>query len=386
MGSTLASNVEGEDIVWPSRETLEKFIKELRVKASRVNIPRHGQIMMKMSVLMNCMIPLLCHFMYKKGITNSTEFLLSAYDILIHLYDVDIYNKLYETANSNVQRTAKRNAVIWGMQDIRGINTDIHSLQSVQNILINIFPKYRYDGNLVHLNYKSILRNTGFQVLDIEYEYSFISLSSSRRDEDLNSEFDKFESFLSKTDESLIVQNQCACNDAMDTIEMMYGPFDPEEIKFYMYRLFEDQKCTVNSFQRDLVFNLFFKYFGDTATINMINLEDYVKLIIAAKRILETSGMVMLPYIVSSKIIRLATRKNVNKKELTKLESSPLWDMIKNKYKNEKIEKHILGLIAVILSSEFEIIDPDDKELDGQKITVIPELICEEILMYISLV
>ena len=27
----------------------------------------------------------------------------------------------------------------------------------------------------------------------IEYEYSFVSLSSSRRDEDLNSEFDKFE-------------------------------------------------------------------------------------------------------------------------------------------------------------------------------------------------
>lgn len=123
--------------------------------------------MMKMSVLMNCMIPLLCHFMYKRNITNSTEFLLTVYDILIHLYDVDIYNKLYETANSNVQRTAKRNSVIWGMQDIRGINTDIHSLQSVQNILINIMPKYRYDGNLVHLNYKSILRNTGFQVLDM---------------------------------------------------------------------------------------------------------------------------------------------------------------------------------------------------------------------------
>ena len=28
----------------------------------------------------------------------------------------------------------------------------------------------------------------------IEYEYNFVSLSSSRRDEDLNSEFDKFES------------------------------------------------------------------------------------------------------------------------------------------------------------------------------------------------
>ena len=53
---------------------------------------------------------------------------------------------------------------------------------------------------------------------------------------------------------------------------------------------------------------------------------------------------------------------------------------------NDKIEKHILGMIAVILSSDFEIIDPEDLELDGQAITVIPELICEEILMYISLI
>ena len=168
--------------------------------------------MMKLSTTMNCIIPLMCHFMYARGIGNSTEFILSVYDVLIdqynRKYNVDIYSKLYETAISNVLRTAKRNQAIWNMQDIRGINTSIHTLQSVQNVLINIMPKYRYDGNLVHLNYKSILRNTGFQVLDIEYEYSFVSLSSSKRDEDLNSEFDKFESFLSKADESLLVQNQ----------------------------------------------------------------------------------------------------------------------------------------------------------------------------------
>jgi hypothetical protein len=223
-------------------------------------------------------------------------------------------------------------------------------------------------------------------VLDIEYEYSFVSLSSSRRDEDLNSEFDKFESFLQKVDESLIIQNQASADDAMATIEIMYGPFDEDEVKFYMYRLSNGCKCTINSFQKDLVFNLFYKFFGDCNTALAINLKDYIKLIIAARRILEASGMVLLPYIVSSKIVRLATRKNVNKKELTKIESSPLWEAIKNKYKNEKIEKHILNLIAIILSSEFEIVDPDDEELDGQRITVIPELICEELLMYISLI
>lgn len=208
----------------------------------------------------------------------------------------------------------------------------------------------------------------------------------SRRDEDLNSEFDKFESFLQKADESLLVHNQCACDDAMNQIRMMYGPFDPDEILFYKHRLSDGGKCTVNAFQRDLVFNLFFKYFGDTNTINAINLDDYVTLIIAAKRILEASGMVLLPYILSSKVIRLASRKSINKKELTKLESSPLWAQIQNKYRSDKIEKHILSIIAIILSSEFEIIDPEDLELNGQRIAVIPELICEEVLMYISLV
>lgn len=78
--------------------------------------------------------------MYAREITNSTEFILGVYDVLIDLYDVDVYNKLYETAISNVMRTAKRNQTIWNMQDIRGINTSIHSLQSVQNVLINIMP------------------------------------------------------------------------------------------------------------------------------------------------------------------------------------------------------------------------------------------------------
>lgn len=351
---------------------------------------RHGQVMMKVSVIMNCMIPLMCHFMYSREIKNSTEFILAVYDILIdsysNKYGIDIYNKLYETAISNILHTTKRNQTIWDMQDIRGINTTIHSLQSVQNILINITPKYRYDGNLVHLNYKSILKNTGFQILDIGYEYAFVSLSSSRRDEDLNSEFDKYESFLERADEALLIQNQVASDDAMQTIRMIYGPFTQEEIQFYKHRLSDGVKCTINSFQKDLIFNLFFKYFGDTNTINAINLDDYIVLLIAAKKILKASGMILLPYIVSSKVVRLATRKNVNKKELTKIESSPLWGIIKEKYKNEKIEKHILGIIATILTSEFRIIDPEDAELDGKKISVVPELISEEILMYVTLI
>ena len=116
---------------------------------------------MKISLIMNATIPLLCHFMYARNVDNTINFLYSIYDRILHMYDVDIYNKLYETAISNVSRSGKRDKQIWDMQDIRGINQTTHALQCVYNIILNIMPKYVYSENLIHYNYKSIQKSTG---------------------------------------------------------------------------------------------------------------------------------------------------------------------------------------------------------------------------------
>lgn len=228
--------------------------------------------------------------------------------------------------------------------------------------------------------------NTSNQITDISYEYSFISLSSSKRDEDNNSEFDKFESQLTKQDESLYLQNKVNCEETMKSITMLYGPFDQKEIDFYIAELSKGDKMLINGFQKDLIFQLFYKYFGDPISTKAINKEDYIKLMITGRRILEAAGMVILPYIISSRIVRLTPRKNINKKELLKLEASPFYPCIKEKYKNPKIEKNILAMIAHILASEFQIIDYEDRELNGKPLPTIPEYICEEILMYIQLI
>lgn len=345
----------------------------------------HGKVLMKISLIMCAMIPLLCHFMYKRDIRNSSTFLLSIYDKIISIGDVDIYSKLYETSTSNVSINAKRNQGIWNMQDIRGTNITLHSEECVQNILINIMPKYVYNQNPVLFNYRSIQRSTDFQIIDIAYECNFISLSSSRRDEDLNSEFDKFESFLTKEDESLYLQKVVSEKDAMSRIELTYGPFDPEEIKHYRYALSDGVKCPVNAFQQELIFNIFYKDFGDPQAINAINLDDYIKLIIAARKILLQNNLVMLPYIISSKVTRLSSRKSINRKELTRIEASPLYKLVVDKYKDESIIKKILSILGTILSSEFTLIDYGG-QYDGKKINVIPELIGEEILMYVMLI
>lgn len=202
----------------------------------------------------------------------------------------------------------------------------------------------------------------------------------------MNSEFDKYMSFLQKSDSALYLQNEVACKATMELIELLYGPFDKDEINFYISRISSGGRPSINAFQKEMIFNLFYKYFQDPVTINSINITDYVKLIIAARNILESAGMVLLPYIISGKVDRLATRKNINKKELVKLEMSPQYQQIQEKYRNDKVEKQILSIIATIMTSDFEAIDPNDPDLDGVRIQVIPELVLEEIPMYISLI
>lgn len=172
----------------------------------------------------------------------------------------------------------------------------------------------------------------------------------------------------------------------MHSIETSFGPFDKWEIDFYHQRLRNEKGVIVNSFQKQLIFNLFYKYFNDTQTIYSINGDDYIELMLSAKKILLDNHMILLPYIVSGKVDKLIGRKTINKKEKAKLVSSGYYDQIFKKYRNDKIIDSILSTTATIISSDFSIIDYHDRNLDGKKIETNPDIIIEETLMYTLLV
>jgi GTPase SAR1 family protein len=348
---------------------------------------KHAMILHEISLLMNAIIPLLTHFAQVKRIDDVDEYLLTAYDLIIALYeDVDIIAKIYETTSTTVTTDIRKNKLLWDAQDIRGINPRTQMLESIKNILLNIMPKYIYNSNAVVYNYKSIIKSITYQVTEIGYEYDFKPLSSSIRDEDNNSEFDRFESYQIKQDEALYVMNKVNCEKTMETIEMLFGPFDQDEINLFIEEQAIDGKFIINRFQKELIFLMFYKYFGDVTAIRAINKEGYIKLMIAARKILQANHLVIIPYIISSKVIRLNERKNLNKRELTKMESSPLYMNIRNKYRSDKLDKRIIQLIATVLSSEFQIISKEFPELHGQKIDLIPDMIVEEMLLYITLI
>jgi hypothetical protein len=115
-----------------------------------------------------------------------------------------------------------------------------------------------------------------------------------------------------------------------------------------------------------MIFNLFYKYFGDPKSIYSINMIGYIKLMIAAKRILTSCGMVVLPYVISSKILKMPNKKAINKKYITMITSDPLWEKIQEKYADDvAIQQDILDKIGVAISSEYRIIAPGEEEFDG---------------------
>jgi hypothetical protein len=350
----------------------------------------HAKVLMAMSILMNLCIPLLTHFAYTRRIQDIDEYILDIYDYILYappFSGVDIPSKIYETAISNVTKNEKNNMVIWGKQPIRGKDAITHSMGAIKNIVINIVPKYTFDKSMVSLNYTSIQKSNKYQVTDIKFEYSYVMLSSSKRDgEDSSSEMDRYEANLTKVSEAMYLQSKFNCEYTMNQIEKMFGPFDQKEIDFYLERLKGQDGEIINGFQKQLIFNLFYKYFVDTNSINSINVVDYVKLMIAAKQMLSNSNMVFMPYVVSAKVDKIIGRKTLNKRELARMEMSQNFPLIVDKFKNDKVYKQILSTIATIITSTFHIIDYKEPDLDGRLLNIDSDMIIEECLLYILLI
>lgn len=353
----------------------------------------HAQLLLKISVMQNMMIPLITHFITKRKIDpkNVKYVLLKSFDLLFQItkviYGVDLGSKIYETATSNVTKNVSNNSSLWDMQTIRGRNVTTHSIETVENILMQIIPKYTYDKNIIHFNYNAINRDIRTKVTGISYEYGFIVLSSSNRDDENNSECDKFEAHASKINEAIINQVMVNCSKAMEKIKIKYGPFDKREIDFYYHELCKDGKFIVNSLQRTLVDYLFVKEFDDTQSVRIVNIRDYIILIIAARRVLESYKMFQLPYMIGGRVNRIVTRKSINKKQLQKIESSEYFPLIHAKYNNEKIEKEVIpSLIAQIMSSEFQTVDYWHPEANGIPINIIPDVIAEEVSRFVMLI
>lgn len=357
---------------------------------------KHAKVLYEISLLTNMYIPLATHYMYLHFIKKNEDiqlFMLTLFDLCNKKYEEEqgiyIYNKLNETATSVVNKSKNPDRKLWEKNMIRGVNTTTHTQDSVIDIILQILPKYTFDKHIINFNYFSNRQCLKYKVTGISYEYPFTKLSSSNRDEDQNSEFDKFESRITKRDEALYIQAKVCAEQTVKRIEVLYGPFSNDEILHYKKALTDNGKPIINSFQMQLVGYMFFKEFGDPLIMNFINQEDYIKLIIAAKRILTKSGMIIMPYIISSRVLRMASKKSLNKKEQNVIEPSETFAKIEEIYKNPKITAKLYELMGKVLSSTFQIIEYNTDErkpsdIDGITLPIVNDILDKELLFFIT--
>ena len=71
------------------------------------------------------------------------------------------------------------------------------------------------------------------------------------------------------------------------------------------------------------------------------------------------------------------------------IESDPLYEQLKMKYNNPKIEQKICEFIGAVMSSSFEIIDWDGEKhtpspWDGKYVPMINDIIKQELMFFIT--
>jgi hypothetical protein len=184
------------------------------------------------------------------------------------------------------------------------------------------------------------------------------------------------------------MQNSVAAESMFNHIEQLYGPFEDDEVSHYRKRLTDDGSPLINSMQFELLGYMYYKYLGDPITWKSIpNTDAYIKLMIAAKRMLLRNNMTIFPYILAGKVMRVSTRKMMSKKDQIDIHNSELFNQFVRKYNNPQMQQEYEELVGKVESSSFEIIDWDSEKhcpsnLDGKQVPMINSIVSEEMLMY----
>ena len=345
----------------------------------------HAKILMQISISMKIMVPIMFHYLNMAGKIKNRKLIYRFYDPLFVIFgdDCDIYNKLWIVVSSKVHVNYLKNKVIWQQREIFGVQeyTHIDSLLKDKIISETIF-KYRFDNNIINFTYVNMNKQLGY-FLKERYDENRIELSTKRDNSGLSG-IDKLEINSSKIDESVVILSNSNINDTIKKLRKSTGiKISKDEIEYYK------QNMNITTFQSQLVFYYFAKYFNGYRDLNMVNRTQYIKLLIILKKRLYFQEYVYLPEILTANIDgKLNSRTIRNDKFLTKIQTSDIYQSVMtNKYSIlHDIGKDdlILKILSRMINTKFTVVNYDHPEQLGETIEVNQDIISEEFLNFLN--
>jgi hypothetical protein len=349
----------------------------------------HSKILLKISVGMKFVIPLVLHYVYYNPSTQEDlgEYLLMAFDPLFDIFspNVDIINKLYESVYSRVIVTRYSDRTFWYYCEVMGYSIEQLTNNLVKKLIVDIIPKYAFDRNVISLNHVFINNNIEYS-FRYNFPINFKPLNLTETENNGLSDFDKLAINTARINESEIIINKVNIKVTIKHIIRKYGiKISEDELRYYI------KDFALNRLQKNMMFLFFSKYFGSAISLYNCNVKEYVTLLVLMKKILEKNNFIYLQKILTGRIETVNEKKSLNKKNLLKIiESDKYKVIIENKFPNtifNIMDSNIITkLIATILNNKFTTYDFEAPKQEGDEIKVNSDIISEEVLRFIEMI
>lgn len=348
----------------------------------------HAEVLMRISVAVKFAIPIVLH--YIKTYYNKEEAKKHLYKYFEPLYknpilieDVNILGKLRHTISTRVNSYAKPDRAIYGKHEALGssVETFIEDLFH-KNIITDTIFSYQFNGNIISYNSVVLRYQLTFHSKE-DLKMDFLLVTTEKEPEGLSG-LDKMEMYTTKIDVFLILFSQVNIEDTIKRIRSrMKIKISQDEIDYYK------ELHDFNNLSKELVFYFFAKYFGGFRDLNFIKREQYVKLMIIMKKMLEARGCMYLNQLISANVKGKSSARIIrNAKFLDKVMTSSIYqELMEKKYPSltdAKGNSPVISLLSRLINTNWTYVDYDLQDKLEEPIELDNDVLADEFLKFVN--
>ena len=356
----------------------------------------HFKLLNTISVLSKFAIPLCTHYIYVNSDKNIEvfNFMFTVFNAIFEIVAVDtncgnLMNKLYQFVDRIVSKTENSNKVIWDKFPIYNETKASIIEDLVVKIVTTIIPKFDIHKSIISLisvvardsviKYK-IGANNDFDCFRINDN------DSSNDDEDKLSETDIFDLYYRPQDETIMIFNNYANDDAIEVICRRNNIIiTPEEFEFYRNN-YKIHNLTVN-----LVTQVFARFFSGTSNVRSCNFDQFIKLMIVLIKKMKDLNINYLPQFVTATRESYSFTRMPSASVLKALKNNPDYnDLIEMKYRfvqnifdikttNGDDRNPIKDMIVGLIHNDYNINEWNNPN-NGKRIEIDEEKIINDVL------
>lgn len=299
----------------------------------------HFKLFNTICVLSKFAIPLCTHYIYVNSDKNIEvyNFMFTVFNAIFEIVAVDsncgnLMNKLYQFVDRIVSKTENNNKLIWDRFPIYNDTKSSIIEDLVVKLVTTIIPKFDIHKSIISLisvvARDSVIKYKIYAKNDFDC-FKINDNDNSSDDEDKLSETDIFDLYYRPQDETIMIFNNYANDDAIDVICRRNNiRIDPNEFEYYK------KTYKIHAFTVNLVTQVFARFFSGTSNVRSCNFDQFIKLVIVLTKKMKDLGINYLPQFVTATRESYSFTRMPSASILKALKSNPDYiDLIEMKYR-----------------------------------------------------